>query len=173
MTHAFCCARVKDAVLKYASFDLRIRNPLPNAVWVVLDYFGEMPVWVGRTVLWALPPPGHARVWELGGAGSLTAVRIAAGADVSLEDVRRTLDGEAVTARFVIASDVALAGMRAPSWVGDEGLTYSGRFRVSDDRSYPGMQVNGTPARERDTGNELNTVEVRTLCIQSVPLVEN
>jgi hypothetical protein len=173
VTSASCCSRVRDAELKYASFDLNISNPSPNAVWVVLDYFGGIPAKVGRTVLWALPPPGHAHIWEFRGSDDMKAVRIAAKAKVSLEDVQRTFVGEAITARFAIASDVAVAGVRATSWVADEGLTYSGTFRVSDRRDYPVAGVNGAPARERDTGDDLKVVEVQTLCVQSVPLVEN
>jgi hypothetical protein len=159
-----CCWSVRSPE-RFARFGLSLRNPLAVPVWAIVDYYGEVPAEVWEVVVHQVPG-SSAFVWDFKGRDLFSAVRLAPGAQVTLENVTRTFSQEEASARFALASDIRVRGVSAEAWVGSPGLTQSGAYRVPEDWvEQPAHHVRTQPYPPRQE-------DVQVLCTSTVPLVE-
>jgi hypothetical protein len=122
--------------LKTAFFEILARNPSVRPVWVLLDMAGTSPGRVARVRVFRIAAERHAYVWEFEtevtyGPGvavyvpDLMMVRVAAGTNALLRDVRRVLAQPVSQQMFWVASEIDVDGRPVETRIGVDGVTDS------------------------------------------------
>jgi hypothetical protein len=137
--------------LRLAALDVIASNPSQHPLWFVLDLTeASSRLRLERVRVSRLAAARPAYAWEFETAvhysptvsvnvPDLVAVRVAAGAQAVLRDVRRMVNGAGSASAFWIASDITVDGIPVEQWLGVDGVTEGGEveFKLPPSKSDP------------------------------------
>ena len=98
-------------------FDARVRNPLPQPIWLIFNLEDGFATSVNAVTL-ALTETPRRYVWSFYGRGSMKAVRVAAHADIVIRRLEYFTSSDQQQVPLVLATELTVGGRPAIVWIG-------------------------------------------------------